>query len=61
VHLGEFVVDLRDNSKGGTGREGFAQDGGRRTGTSSRDEAEAVEAPLSFRMDLEHGMLYLLA
>ena len=61
VHLGEFVVDLRDNSKGGTGREGFGRDSGRRGGASSRDEAEAVEAPLSFRMDLEHGMLYLLA
>lgn len=61
VHLGEFVVDLRDNSKGGSDREGFGRDSGRRGGASSRDEAEAVEAPLSFRMDLEHGMLYLLA
>ena len=61
VHLGEFVVDLRDNSKGNFGREGSGEEPrrGRIAPLSGAEETE--ETIPSFRMDLEHGLLYLLA
>lgn len=63
VHLGEFVVDLRDNNKGNSGRnDAFAgeRDSSRRG--ASVLESESIDEPVpSFRMDLEHGLLFLVA
>ena len=61
VHLGEFVVDLRDNSKGNFGREGSEEESRRRRIAPLSGAEETEEIIPSFRMDLEHGLLYLLA
>ncbi len=62
VHLGEFIVDLRDNSKGQSGRNAFAGErNGRRRGVSVLDAEGIDETIPSFRMDLEHGLLSWVA
>ena len=61
VHLGEFVVDLRDNSKGNSGRH-FSSGDGRRKGSRGVIAEEQLEAGTPFfRLDLEHGLLSLVA
>jgi len=61
VHLGEFVVDLRDNSKGNSGRH-FSSADGRRKGVRTAVAEEQLEAGNPFfRLDLEHGLLSLVA
>lgn len=62
VHLGEFIVDLRDNSKGQSGRNAFVGErNGRRRGVSVLDAEGIDETIPSFRMDLEHGLLSWVA
>ncbi|MDI9370224.1 MAG: hypothetical protein GX181_02635 [Synergistaceae bacterium] len=61
VHLGEFVVDLRDSSEGRQDRDGSSHKPrrGRTTPLTGAEDTEDITP--SFRMDLEHGLLYLLA
>jgi flagellar hook-length control protein FliK len=62
VHLGEFIVDLRDNSKGNSGHNTFT--GGkksRRSGASVSETESIDETVPSFRVDLEHGLLSWVA
>ena len=62
VHLGEFVVDLRDNSKGNSGQNTFAgEKNSRRRGASVLESESIDETVPSFRMDLEHGLLSWVA
>jgi hypothetical protein len=63
VHLGEFVVDLRDNTKGNSGRNAFKEEGGARRRQVTSAGAEDIEENVipSFRMDLEHGLLAWVA
>ena len=62
VHLGEFVVDLRDNTKGNSGRNAFSGEGNARRRAISPVETEKTEDSIpSFRMDLEHGLLTWVA
>ena len=58
VHLGEFIVDLRDNSKGSFGRNAFAENGNSRRRGFSVTEADGIEEEIpTFGVDLEHGLL----
>ncbi len=62
VHLGEFVVDLRDNSKGNSGRGAFAENGNSRRRGFSVTEADGIEEEIpTFGVDLEHGLLSWVA
>jgi flagellar hook-length control protein FliK len=63
VHLGEFVVDLRDNTKGNSGGNSFREEGGSRRRQVSSAESEDTEENVipSFRMDLEYGLLAWVA
>lgn len=63
VHLGEFVVDLRDNTKGNSGGNSFREERGSRRRQVSSAESEDTEENVipSFRMDLEYGLLAWVA
>jgi flagellar hook-length control protein FliK len=61
VHLGEFVVDLRDNSKGHSGRNAFSGESRRRAASGGGRVEQNEETVPSFRMDLEHGLLTWVA
>ncbi|NCC58719.1 MAG: flagellar hook-length control protein FliK, partial [Synergistales bacterium] len=63
VHLGEFIVDLRDNTKGNSGRNSFKEEANSRRRKVPSVAAENIEENIipSFRMDLEHGLLAWVA
>ncbi len=62
VHLGEFIVDLRDNSKGNSGHNTFAGGKNSRRSGASVSETESIDETVpSFRVDLEHGLLSWVA